>query len=368
MKNFKLSIISGVYFPIADLFRLFLDSCLNQTLDDLEFIFIIDHPNDIQSESILKEYQDKFKNNKNTFKIYKNPKNTSLVNVYKKGFNLSNGEYIVFFDSDDFFDNDYLEKLYSYIKKYNFNYVLGNAITCHYNTLDVKHIFVNNKNVNLDDWLVIYNKRYLLENPQICATFSCDDIVFDSKTPKLPLYEGSFYYHTRHVNNTSNLNSNKFNNDKVNQGIIDYKKLCSSALIQVLKNFKIDPSIYNNDIELIPTIKKYTNLDESDNDFNYDKITSFQTLEEGLKKYIHILLFQIQTKQLSKIKLILNEINIKDINQFKDLINLIKFSGILNCFTFIIDYNIISEKDINNLKQQFVDLNIVEFKDEIYRN
>lgn len=40
------------------------------------------------------------------------------------GINLANGKYIYFFDADDFVDEDFLEKLLSYAKKYN------NALIC----------------------------------------------------------------------------------------------------------------------------------------------------------------------------------------------------------------------------------------------
>ena len=55
MQDKKLSVIAGIYFPPEDCFRRFLDACLDQTLDDVEFIFLLDSPEDIKSRNILKQ-------------------------------------------------------------------------------------------------------------------------------------------------------------------------------------------------------------------------------------------------------------------------------------------------------------------------
>ena len=59
----KLSIIAGIYFPPEICFRRFLDACLDQDLDNIEFVFLLDSPEDIKSRDILNEYKLLFDNN-----------------------------------------------------------------------------------------------------------------------------------------------------------------------------------------------------------------------------------------------------------------------------------------------------------------
>lgn len=365
MKKYKLSIIVGIFFPLPNLFKLFLNSCLNQTLTDVEFIFIVDHPNDEQSNEILKAYKDKFDNNINTFKIYQNIENEGLTRVYKKGLSLARGEYVAFFDSDDCFDKDYLKLSYDYIKKYNSNYILGNCITWHYGALDIRHVFMNNVNINLDDWLLLYKRDFLLKDSTFCATFdtSSDDLLFDSKTPRIPFYESSFYYHIRNANQTTNPNLDKFNPKRVNDITKYYKKRCNLELLGLLKKFNIDPLVLNNEEELRSKIRVYTNLDKADN-VGLDNAFSlnFIKIDTSMRKLLNLYIYQIQTKQLIKIELNLFEMCINTTKDFLNVIEFIKLSGVLNCFTFVVDYNIIKKEEIEELKNKFVDLNIREYK------
>lgn len=71
-----------------------IDSILNQTFSDFEFLIIDDGSTDNSCE-IIKSYKDK--------RIYlvKNETNLQIVKTLNKGINLANGEYIIRMDADD---------------------------------------------------------------------------------------------------------------------------------------------------------------------------------------------------------------------------------------------------------------------------
>ena len=102
-------------------------SLFEQTLDDIEFIFIDDCSPD-KSVEILKTILDEYKQIINTRKwaisIEKMPINSGLPAVRKYGVKMANGEYIVHCDSDDWIDSRMLNKMYQKGKEYNADIVV----------------------------------------------------------------------------------------------------------------------------------------------------------------------------------------------------------------------------------------------------
>lgn len=106
----KVSIIVPVY-NVEKYIRKCLDSLINQTLDDLEFICINDGSTD-KSLELLEQYA----NTDKRIKIY-NQKNAGLSVTRNRGIEIATGEYIAFCDSDDWVDLDFYEKLYNAAEK-----------------------------------------------------------------------------------------------------------------------------------------------------------------------------------------------------------------------------------------------------------
>lgn len=86
-----------------------LDSLVNQTKKELEFILINDGSTD-KSEEIIKTYKDK------RIKYFKN-KNQGIGKTRNLGIEKSSGKYLMFLDSDDYFSNDACEILYKEAEK-----------------------------------------------------------------------------------------------------------------------------------------------------------------------------------------------------------------------------------------------------------
>lgn len=86
-----------------------LDSLVNQTKKELEFILINDGSAD-KSEEIIKTYKDK------RIKYFKN-KNQGIGKTRNFGIEKATGKYIMFLDSDDYFSNDACEILYKTAEK-----------------------------------------------------------------------------------------------------------------------------------------------------------------------------------------------------------------------------------------------------------
>lgn len=89
-----------------------LDSIKSQSYNNYEVILINDGSTD-NSESICKDFlKDK------RFKYYKNEINRGVGYSREFGKNIIDGDYLIFIDSDDWVDNNHLEKIFEGIEKY----------------------------------------------------------------------------------------------------------------------------------------------------------------------------------------------------------------------------------------------------------
>ena len=93
-------------------------SLFNQTLKNIEFIFIDDASPDnsiLKLEKVIVEYPEKKKN----VSIIHNPENLGPAISRDKALNIANGEFIIVVDSDDYIDENMLEVMYAEAIKTN---------------------------------------------------------------------------------------------------------------------------------------------------------------------------------------------------------------------------------------------------------
>ena len=107
----KVSVIIPVY-GVEKYIERCARSLFEQTLDDMEFIFVDDCTPDC-SISALKKVLNEYPRRKGHVKIIHHDKNQGLPQARQTGLKISSGEYIAHCDSDDWVDVTMYEKMYN---------------------------------------------------------------------------------------------------------------------------------------------------------------------------------------------------------------------------------------------------------------
>lgn len=108
--NPPISLIMPVYNAKSDELRLAIESILNQTFQDFEFIIINDGSTN-NSEEIILSYNDK------RIKYLKNETNIKLISTLNKGLDIAKGKYIARLDCDDYSDITRFEKQFNFLEQ-----------------------------------------------------------------------------------------------------------------------------------------------------------------------------------------------------------------------------------------------------------
>ena len=143
-----------------------LDSLVNQTKKELEFILVNDGSTD-DSESIIKSYKD------DRIKYFKRS-NHGIGNTRNFGISKSTGKYIMFLDSDDYLKTDACLVLYKKIEKEKLDLVVCDFYRVNSNVLEEKiNDFKNTSlkdnpklllDINLAPWNKIYRSDLIKDN------------------------------------------------------------------------------------------------------------------------------------------------------------------------------------------------------------
>lgn len=142
-------------------------SALNQTYSNLEVIVCDDCSND-NTWDVICSFKDK------RLKTYKNEQNIGRVANYRKLlYELSNGDYVINLDGDDYFtDNKYIEKAMNLIKRNNLDLVFANQYVGNKPTkmqlntiIDGNWLFLNygKNNIHIPHLTALYNRKKALE-------------------------------------------------------------------------------------------------------------------------------------------------------------------------------------------------------------
>lgn len=119
----KISVLMSVYNEPVDWMRQAIESILNQTYKDFEFIIVSDNPSYIEGNALLKQYA----RNDERIVIILNDENIGLTRSLNKGLAVANGEYIARMDADDVSMKNRLEKQYSYLQRNSNVFICGGA-------------------------------------------------------------------------------------------------------------------------------------------------------------------------------------------------------------------------------------------------
>lgn len=118
MMNPKISIVIPVY-NVSEFLEKCIESCINQTFQDIEIIIVNDGSTD-SSILIIEKYAEA---DKRIVPVSK--ENEGLFLARLTGFSVAQGEYIFCLDGDDFLPENALEILYDAARKNDLDYVMG---------------------------------------------------------------------------------------------------------------------------------------------------------------------------------------------------------------------------------------------------
>ena len=91
----KVSVLTSIYNTNHEHLREMIESVLNQTFRDFEFLILNDSPENVELDSIVKSYKDK------RIVYMKNAKNMGISGSRNKLLHLAKGEYLAILDHDD---------------------------------------------------------------------------------------------------------------------------------------------------------------------------------------------------------------------------------------------------------------------------
>lgn len=116
-----ISVIMSTYKEDERLLRESIESILNQTYRDFEYIIILDYPDNVVHKSVIEEYALK----DDRIHFYVNEKNMGLTDSLNRGLSLCHGEYIARMDADDISLPDRLERQMEYLEKNHYDLIGG---------------------------------------------------------------------------------------------------------------------------------------------------------------------------------------------------------------------------------------------------
>ena len=107
----RVSVLTPIYNTNPLHLREMIESILNQTFTDFEFLILNDSPENKEIEKIVKSYKDK------RIKYFKNDRNIGITPSRNKLMDLACGEYIAVFDHDDISVPTRLEQQVNFLDK-----------------------------------------------------------------------------------------------------------------------------------------------------------------------------------------------------------------------------------------------------------
>ncbi len=107
----RVSVLTPIYNTNPTHLREMIESILNQTFTDFEFLILNDSPENQEIEKIVKSYKDK------RIKYFKNETNIGISASRNKLLDMSCGEYIAIFDHDDISVPTRLEQQVAFLDK-----------------------------------------------------------------------------------------------------------------------------------------------------------------------------------------------------------------------------------------------------------
>lgn len=310
------SVIMSYYNEELSWLKKSVNSILNQTYKDYEFIIIVDNPN------ICREVDDYFnmleKCNDNII-IYRNKKNIGLALSLNEGIKLAKGKYIARMDADDVSECDRIKKELFVLESHEYDMVFSNK-----NIIDEKGNIITKAKPYEFDSRNVYD---------VLSLYNC--VVHPSVLVKKDILETMNGY--RNFKQAQDYDlwlrmlSRNYKIGVIDEPLINYR-VRSNSISQSKSLLQFLTSEYQK--KLFKQRKKEGEDHFSNSDFNnYLLKNDAFSIEKNMKFYIsgnnlYIGLQKLKNKEISGIILILQSV-IKDKRVIKKLIITIKFKLIV---------------------------------------
>ena len=126
INKYKISLIAPIY-GVEPYIRQFAESALEQTYDDIQFIFVNDGTKDRSMDILESLIEEKFSHLRPRIVIV-NKENGGLPSARKAGLEVATGEYILFADSDDWLDRNAVERVMAVAERTSADIVYFNLV------------------------------------------------------------------------------------------------------------------------------------------------------------------------------------------------------------------------------------------------
>ena len=206
----KVSVLIPVY-NVEEYLRRCLDSVINQSFKDLEIICV-----DNKSEDLSGEILDEYAKKDERIKVIHNEKNMGSAYSRNVCLDTATGKYISFVDSDDYIDEQYIEKMYNKIEEKNCDIALNFSIYREHDGISERDEVYNmpeitEEGVFIDNvltinhapcmlWARIYKREFLEKNKLRFLNVRLDDAAFNIiatiSTEKTLGFWGEKYHYT----------------------------------------------------------------------------------------------------------------------------------------------------------------------------
>ena len=261
----KISIIIPIY-NVAKYIEKCVCSLMEQTLDDIEYIFVNDCTPD-NSIEILQKTLEKYPNRKDSCKIIHHDTNKGLAVTRNTGSELATGEYIAHCDSDDWVEKTMYEELYNKAKKENADIVYS----------DIKMVFKNYSQIysaanfsKKKTWLM---KNYISFIWSVLWNFIAKRELYETNNLKSPThlcYCEDFWLSVRLFHFASKI-------EYINKAFYNYNRLNEGSIVHTLnkKTEKDEQTAY---LETIEFFKEQGLLEEYEQELSWRILKSKQEL------------------------------------------------------------------------------------------
>lgn len=170
----KVSIIIPVY-KVESFIEKCVRSLFNQTLDNLEFIFVDDCSPDKSIEvmlNVLKEFPER----KKQVQVIKHEQNEGVGKTRQDGIDVASGEYIIHCDPDDWVEYNMYESLYIKAKEYD-----SDIVVCDFSEEWLDKSIYFSQTVNLSKCDLLNNIIYGRFHCSLCNKLIRKDFILNSE-------------------------------------------------------------------------------------------------------------------------------------------------------------------------------------------